>query len=459
MWDPSVFWHDGQYYAIMMYNPDGPHGLEATCGLIAVSADGVHWQDGWVVTPESARTAGSKFFKAFIAAIGTRFIMDHGVLQQNGRQDTLRFYESADLHEWTYLFSNSPDPAWYQPEGRWDHMYMLPKDEEDPSAGYWGYPVATTKPGLPRSLGMMETRDGREWQILPPPEVQWGDMQPADLEIGGCERMAGKYVIIGGLHRYLSDGYSMYTFIGDGPCGPFRPDRSMFRLCGTSTSACGWGVSFLAAWARGKSAERLISNYVSVPSGTWLLPLRKAIFHGGHLRLGWWQANDLLKGERIPAVTAEVALRTLPAEHRVAWLEPTFDLDEGVIIEGRLRATSTGCAAVAGFAFQEAGGRCMEIRLGLGSAAERETHIGRYNDITGFSSEDVTGQGCATVNGIGNGNAHTFRLLVRHDLFELYLDDLLMQTYVYRPDGGRIGVIASGAEVLFSHLTAYIMTR
>ena len=48
MWDPSVFWHDGYYYAIMMYNPDFVSGDEALlpdCGLLARSRDGVHWSD------------------------------------------------------------------------------------------------------------------------------------------------------------------------------------------------------------------------------------------------------------------------------------------------------------------------------------------------------------------------------------------------------------------------------
>lgn len=457
MWDPSVFWHEGRFYAVMMYNPDGPVGLEASCGLLAHSADGVHWQDGWVVTPEIDRAAGNKFFKAFIRRLGTRFVLNHGVLRHSGEQDTLRCYESDDLHAWRYLFSNSPDPAWYRPEGRWDHMYMLPKDEGDPSAGFWGYPVATTTPERPRSLGMMETRDGREWTILPPPELRWGEVPPADLEIGGCERMGGKYIIIGGQSHYLSDGYSMYTLLGDAPCGPFTPDRAMFRLCGTSSTAAGWGVSFLAAWARGPQGEPLISNYVAVPSGIWMLPLRKAVLSEGHLRLGWWPGNEALKGAPMPGVATTASLRALPDARQVQWLEPAFDLDQGVIIEGTVCATPLGEDAVAGFAFQEAGGRCMEIRLGLAPAAVRETHIGRFNAVTGFYSEDVTGQGCATVRGLDPARAHAFRLLARHDLFELYIDDLLQQTYVYRPAGGHIGMLACGSEATFSELAAYAM--
>ena len=52
MWDPSILWHDGRYYAFMMYNRDGVNGGEARHCLLAVSEDGVHWHDEAVVIEE-----------------------------------------------------------------------------------------------------------------------------------------------------------------------------------------------------------------------------------------------------------------------------------------------------------------------------------------------------------------------------------------------------------------------
>jgi hypothetical protein len=40
MWDPSVFWHDGRYHAVMVHNPDGVNGLDATRGRIGLLASG-----------------------------------------------------------------------------------------------------------------------------------------------------------------------------------------------------------------------------------------------------------------------------------------------------------------------------------------------------------------------------------------------------------------------------------
>jgi hypothetical protein len=463
MWDPSVFWYDGKYYAIMMYNPDHPNkGLAATCGLIAESDDGVHWRDGWEVAEEIERERGCKFLKAFIGRLGDRFIMDHGVRRPEG-QDTLRFYESTDLRDWTYLFSNHPDPRWYVATGRWDHMYILPKEEGHPNAGYWGYPVATPKEGLQRGLGMMASPDGREWTILPPPEIDWGDVPQKDLEIGGCERIGHKYVLIGGYGNYISDGYSMYTLIGDDPRGPFRPDVEAYRLCGTSSVASGWGVSFLASWGRGKDGELLISNYVSVPSGTWMLPLRKAVFDDGHLRLGWWDDNKALKGTPVDPGRAKGALDSpvKPSIYDILWLDRAFDLKKGAVLEGTVRAARASKSPSAGFVLEEAPAQSMVVCLGIGSPANRETHIGRLHTLGDgaqrFESEDLTGKGCATVTGIEDGREHTFRLLLRHDVFELYIDDLLMQTYVYQPSRGKVGFLASSAQAVFDDLKAWEM--
>ena len=79
MWDPSILWHDGRFYAFMMYNKDGNNGLDAGHCLLATSVDGVHWLDEGAVNEERQRAAGNKFFKCYVARCGNRFIMDHGV--------------------------------------------------------------------------------------------------------------------------------------------------------------------------------------------------------------------------------------------------------------------------------------------------------------------------------------------------------------------------------------------
>ena len=155
----------------MMYNRDGDNGLGGEHCRYSTSEDGVHWADGKIVLKERD---GHKFFKCFVGRCGERFIMDHGVARPEG-QDTLRFHESTDLTNWDYLFSNNPDPRWYKDgkAGRWDHMYILPKKEGDPGAGYWGHVVSLNRPGS-AGVGMLQSGGGREWEVLPRAEIEWG---------------------------------------------------------------------------------------------------------------------------------------------------------------------------------------------------------------------------------------------------------------------------------------------
>jgi hypothetical protein len=73
-------------------------------------------------------------------------------------------------------------------------MYMLPKDQSDLSAGYWGYIVAQSADGN-GVCGMHESDDGLRWRQLPPPEVEWDGFEPHLLELGGCERLDGRYYL------------------------------------------------------------------------------------------------------------------------------------------------------------------------------------------------------------------------------------------------------------------------
>ncbi|MHC4157307.1 MAG: hypothetical protein ACYST6_20680 [Planctomycetota bacterium] len=377
--------------------------------------------------------------------------MDHGVARPEG-QDTLRFYESPDLKQWNYLFSSHPDSRWYVQDGRWDHMYIIPKEEGVPDSGYWGYAVATPKPGLPRAPGTPER----------------------DLEYGGCERIGGKYYLIGGAGNYVSKGYSMYTLVSDGPRGPFIPDIAAYRLCGTTSKTVTW----LAAWARAKD-ELLISNYASFSSDKWrpsMLPLRKPVVDkGGNLRLGWWKGNEALKGKPLTLEKNTVKLNTRgkKSHYEIVYLNEAFDLHKGVVLEGRIKArpaaaqgdsddADSKAKAAAGFVFEEGAKKLVAIQLGIGRPEDRETHIGRLQTSAEgkmqFQSEDVTGKGCATVTGIENGKEHCFRLLVRRGMFELYIDDMLMQTYVYKPGSGKVGFLAHNTNVVFRDVQAWNMS-
>ena len=469
MWDPTILWHDGQYYAYMMYDTEGD---DAYC-LLATSPDGVHWEDQGKIISEHERTDGASFFKCFVVQAGNKFIMNHGVGRFEGKhqlpQDTMRFFQSTDLRHWEYIATTHPDARWYL-QKRWDHMYMLPKEEGRTEAGFWGYVVAVPKEGVDLPA-MMESKDGLHWEVLPPAKTEWGDVSPRNhFEYGGCERIGGKYYLIGGASAYNGHkGYATYTLIGDGPCGPFRPDAEAYRLSGNT----GEHLTWLASWVRAKG-ELLIANYSLLQHGQpgpCMLPLRKPVVDsGGHLRLGWWNGNEALKGDRLQVDQQRVELEggVKSDRYEVRYLADHFDLAQGLILEGRITArtvANSGSAAakpVAGFVFEEKPGQAMSVQLGIGPVKGRETHIGRLTtDADGkmtFSSEDVTGKGCATVTGLDDGREHRFRLLCRWELIELYVDDLLVQTYTHEWGSGRVGFFVANARADFSDVRAWAMS-
>ncbi|MDI1334931.1 MAG: hypothetical protein PSU94_02005 [Lacunisphaera sp.] len=469
MWDPTILWHDGQYYAYMMYDTEGD---DAFC-LLATSPDGVHWQDQGKIISEHDRTDGASFFKCFVVKAGDRFIMDHGVGHFEGKhqlpQDTMRFFQSKDLRHWEYITSTHPDDRWYR-QDRWDHMYMLPKAEGHPEAGYWGYVVAVPKEGMDLPA-MMESKDGLKWDVLPPAKTEWGDVTPRNhFEYGGCERIGGKYYLLGGASGYNGHkGYATYTLIGDGPRGPFHPDAEAYRLCGNT----GEHLTWLASWVRAKD-ELLIANYSLLQHGQpgpCMLPLRKPIIdQAGHLRLGWWKGNEALKAGRLQPRQQNFELDGAgkPNGGELRYLVDSFDLDQGIIMEGRITAHAltkgdpAAARPVAGFVFEEKPGQAMSVQLGVGPAKDRETHIGRLTTGTDggmvFSSEDVTGRNCATVTGLDDGREHTFRLLCRWELIELYIDDLLMQTYTHEKGSGRVGFLVGNAKADFSNVSVWAMS-
>lgn len=461
MWDPSILWWNGHYHAFMMYSRDTGNGLEAGHCIKAISPDGVHWRTDAVVIEEPERTNQWKFFKCFVGRCGDRFIMDHGIARPEG-QDMLRFYESADMIHWKLLFSSRPDPRWYglPPEmHRWDHMYILPKEEGNPKAGFWGHPVSAPKPFDRGGVGMMQSPDGLAWEVLPPAPIEFPAGMPAfnHLEWGGCERLGGKYYLIGGGGYLGSKGYGMYWLSADKPAGPFRIDPDAPRLCGNSHLNLSW----LAVWCRGKD-ERLISNYASPVPGDlapWLLPLRKPVLDPkGRLRLGWWKGNEALKGAEI---TAEKRDLSIAGTNGVSIHDAGFRFNEerGIVVEGRIRATAKGANPGAGPALFEPEGKALAMLLGVGTPGSRETQTGRVNTADGrFELMDSVGPYSACVTGIEDGQEHAFRLLSRIGLFELYVDDLLVQTFFYKRREGRIGFGGREAEIRVTGLKAWNMS-
>ena len=254
-WDTTVIFANGEYYMYTMYGGDSV--------WLTISQDGVHWKDYGVVL----RAEGFKnntVWKQYVSKVGDRFIMDYGAFSDRGTNNNLlRFYESTDLIHWKFLYELPIDTQYYRADGRWDHMFMTPKDEANPGAGYLGYMVAN--PIDHGGFGMMESGDGIHYHPIKAPDIQ-ADFQIPTLEPGGIKKLGNRYYFIGGdANHYGFSGYGVYTYVADSPVGPFHPDLPAYRLTGTSGIDGDTFVHVLVAFVK-DSPEDLVSDPFSFRS-------------------------------------------------------------------------------------------------------------------------------------------------------------------------------------------------
>ncbi len=473
MKDNCVVWHDGAFYMLSMYKPDGG---DWNCVWLAKSPDGVHWSDvGAVIKDRPWQVYALRVWK-----VGDEFIMDHGSFT-GPNQDVLRFWKSKDLVHWEYM----DEPfAVRRPDGqRLDHMDVTTVDEGGKKEWY-GYACG----------GILRSEDGIRWKWVSDYTVTdnlrgaypLGPHVSGVGETGGCERIGGKYYLLTGGEFPADLNYAVATYVADQPLGPFRPDYSAFRLCGNS------GRKLVCVWAHycRHPDGLLIANYLyDVAKDNYCMPsLKKAVVdEAGHLRMGYWPGNEAAKGAETPVDWGKYRVETTAGSPSfaasngairmgvgpappVGWLtaaEPIYavamndlklDVDSGFVLEGTMRVDGPGRQRMGGI------GVCFEEGPQTGTAVLLEawglTQIGKltWSGTPHFECEDRTGYGCATVAGIPEGATCKFRVLFRQGLFEVYLDDRLVQIFSTEHPTGRVGLVVHDSAGTFGDLHVWPMT-
>ncbi len=516
-WSCSITVRDGRLInsVPVLQIPDKAGGM----GLaIAESTDGVHWREIESYTAP-LKTGVPGFCLRWTGKEFVYFLTGNN--RGDDRKDypvVVRQYRSDNLKTWTFMgddYTTRPDKRWYR--SRWDELVIL----EDRDL-FYGYITAEPHPHLAQdSLGMLKSADGVRWEVRPPPVFEWDGLPSQQMEVCFCERIKGRYYLGMGARCYLGHlGFSVMMFVGDSPTGPFRPDKETFRLCGNTTRDTNWlaktflwkGEVLLSNWIT-TSLDRSFPGIYANGQSLWIGPLKKLITdREGHARIAWWPGNEAAKGAPMPVDAAQAEFVHPAPKHRgtrssltpsgnkalsmtaghdgaIALLPAKFDFTRGVIIEGGLKAIeprgSIGThwhAAAAGFFFEEGERHGMLVQLetlGLtrigafdyqpepvfdadefrvaayGNTQRGGTHLG----LSRFAQEDVIGPiGCAAPCGIRNATTHRFRLLIKHGIWELYLDDLYVQTYITGPASGRIGLFAKSGAIEFSDLRCWTMT-
>lgn len=86
----------------------------------------------------------------------------------------------------------------------------------------------------------------------------------------------------------------------------------------------------------------------------------------------------------------------------------------------------------------------MGIELEIGHPYKRKSYITKVKACDSIITNDIVDtidEDCANVRGIDANREYEFRLLYRKNMFELYVDDLHVQTFVHlgKPKG-RLGL-------------------
>jgi len=443
-WDTWMYHHRDTFYLYYLIGTQ----LKWNGVGMAVSRDGVHWQDRGRVITAAADVVwlGSGAVWSAEDKAGEKFIMNFSEWrgsQDEGRQ-TIFFAESRDLLHWTRLDSKyefQQDTRWYEPKGRWDCIAPLPR----PDGGYYGYWTANAKDGK-LGLGFGESPDGVTWNALKPPTVSGVVFPPSQhatdsplVEVGAVHAWHDKYYAIVGWDV-------MSVLVSDSPFGPFAPAaRNRRLLVGNASYFCrfvdipGEVLVNHQSWLPAETG--FVDINTDFATDVRLAPLKRAVWdEEGTLRLMWWQGNQRAKNKRVRVELSEAASATNPTllntrseqgqtlilEGVLTLPEPTNAVATGLYLQG---SEETGTA----FLVQENGAVDYGAIRSDGTQFQQKGHVDRELVLK---------------------SSVRFRLIRKGRMTEFYLNDVLMQCYCLPEQGaGHIGFLGSPKN--FSELAAW----
>jgi len=413
MWDTWLYYHDGKYYQYYLAGGGGHwDGHE-----LAISEDGVHWTEhGVVIKPrEGVKWMGTgHIWRSPDFDRSRKWVMNYS--EWFGPKQDIMFATSTDLLNWTKVDEKHrfvQDTRWYKPRGRWDCIDTVRREDGSLYGYFTADPVRDKVRYRCCGFGMAESRDGITWTALPPPE---GDISG---EFGGIQKIGGRYYIL------ISEGR---VAVGDKPEGPFHGQKKNHNVFGR-----GCDIYFPRFFHNAPGGPLVNHFYRNGP--VFAAPLKAVeVDREGILRLKWWRGNDKLKARRVE--TSLVA----GGEGYAASIR-LFDkkLPQGKVhvIEGVLGKTEAG----------RPGGIQHGIFFDHGDGHGH--FLSLHSDSASFGKMSADGSNVHVVQTsrreIDFGPTPSFRLLIKHDMMELYVSDYLMNLKRVKWKG-RIGLIGAGSN-------------
>ena len=248
------------------------------------------------------------------------------------------------------------------------------------------------------------------------------------MEAGAVAEFNGKYYAIVG-----QGTRTMKTMIADNPAGPYTVAPVNYALLENS------GEHKHTYFARFlPTPDDILVNHHAVTrfqleSGRdicYFAPLKRAfVDDAGTLWFGYWQGNERLKSNLVPAQFSDSGGR------RIQMADTEVDAEGGVVIEGQITLPAANQHET------EWPGLYIEYDAGQGSyiqvGASAVTHFGLTAESGDPSErEDVMARAWPF------GSSVRFRTLLKASVMEFYLDDLLIQSYSLPAAAtGRIGLL------------------
>jgi len=446
MWDTWMYQHRDTIY---LYYLIGTQLKWNGVGL-AISRDGVHWEDRGRVIQADAGVAWLGSGAVWPAKVSSgqeqKFIMNFSEWRgsdKEGRQ-TIFFAESLDLIHWKRLgpeYEFKQDTRWYESHGRWDCIYPLPR----PGGGFYGYWTAQPKDNK-AGVGFGESLDGMTWRALEPATLlgakSWTEIAAVHTWKNKYYAMTGHVEIDAPGGNAAEPGGLINTFIGDSPAGPFKlAQKNRILMVGNASYFCRFVDIPGEVLVNHQSWLPVTDSKTDFAKDVHLAPLKRAVWDDeGTLRLMWWQGN-----ERAKKTPVRVALLEAAAETKPTLLNVHFDQGQTLILEGVFTLQESANAVATGLYLQGSG------ETGTAFLVQENGAVAYGNirsDGTQFEQKGRADRELAL-----NSSAR-FRLIRKGRMTEFYLNDALMQCYCLPEHGtGRLGVL--GAPNNFSQLAAW----
>ena len=281
----------------------------------------------------------------------------------------------------------------------------------------------------------------------------------------------GKSHALGSRHlsELLAGECGMYVLSSESQTGPYRLDPGQRLLLGNSPKRLNYFARFY------RCGEELLLNHHTVPrqkgGESYFSPLKTVHRDAaGILSLRWWPGNEALKGRPLPVglegcefyglrsgdcPVEDGRLHLAAAAGGLAILPVKFDVAHGVILEAELTFQElSGPLGGAGFFIE--GGPGYAGTLFVAQSDSRLT-TGPYTSPTedgyAFQPED------AKPLSFTPGRTQHWRLLLRNEFAELYVDDELIQGYTLpHAPSGRLGFVIEAGTATAANVRGWEMS-